>query len=604
MKMMDEKNLLYYQQELSYLQRMGGVFAAKYPKIAKRLNINENLSSDPHVERLLESFAFLTGYLHRDIEDQFPRVSSALLGVLYPIFVNPIPPLSIAHFKPDPKTHPMTTAFHIDKGFSLFAAAEGGQICRFQTCYPINVWPMEVSEIELTPTAHYDFADRVTKLTYFLRIRIKTLKMPIEELGITHLRFYINTIQSQANSIYQLMFEENTGVCVVPDGSKDPHVLPPHSLSPVGFDRKESVIPIPDNAHLAYGLLQEYFAFPQKFMFFEVNNLDFKGAQEYADILIPLSNAKAAENILITPNMFLLSCTPIINLFSKTTEPIRFDHRKIEYPLIADQRRMLTTEIHSIEKVFAASDAEPDVVQLEPYFSYDHASIQDERTRFWHARRVPSLNPDVPSTDMMLSFVDLNFNPDTLPVETVYARVNCTNRLLATTVPSNAVLQSDEKVPTESILCLYQPTDPIYPTSHGQSQWQLISHLSLSFLSLSSDGDSLTALKEILRLYSGSQLKQYEVEINSLLDMKTTHMVKRFGEDAWRGFTKGTGVELTIDEAESYGANSMFLFTAVLSQFFGLYARINSFTELSIKSNRREGVWKKWPAVAGTETFL
>jgi type VI secretion system protein ImpG len=265
---------------------------------------------------------------------------------------------------------------------------------------------------------------------------------------------------------------------------------------------------------------------------------------------------------------------------------------------------MLTTEIHSIEKVFAASDAEPDVVQLEPYFSYDHASIQDERTRFWHARRVPSLNPDVPSTDMMLSFVDLNFNPDTLPVETVYARVNCTNRLLATTVPSNAVLQSDEKVPTESILCLYQPTDPIYPTSHGQSQWQLISHLSLSFLSLSSDGDSLTALKEILRLYSGSQLKQYEVEINSLLDMKTTHMVKRFGEDAWRGFTKGTGVELTIDEAESYGANSMFLFTAVLSQFFGLYARINSFTELSIKSNRREGVWKKWPAVAGTETFL
>ena len=301
--------------------------------------------------------------------------------------------------------------------------------------------------------------------------------------------------------------------------------------------------------------------------------------------------------------MLLLGCTPIINLFTKTTEPIRFDHRKIEYPLIADQRRMLTTEIHSIDKVFAASDEEKDVIQLEPYFSYDHASVSDDRTRFWHGRRIPSLNPDVPSTDMMLSFVDLNFNPNTIPVETVYARVNCTNRLLATTIPSNTVLQSDEKVPAESILCLYQPTAPIYPTSNGQSQWQLISHLSVSFLSLSSDKSSLAALKEILRLYSGSQLGQYETEINSLVDMKTTHMVKRFGKDAWRGFTKGTGIELTIDEGE-YGANSVFLFTAVLSQFFGLYARINSFTELTIKSNRREGVWKKWPVVAGTETFL
>ena len=259
---------------------------------------------------------------------------------------------------------------------------------------------------------------------------------------------------------------------------------------------------------------------------------------------------------------------------------------------------------HSIEKVFAASDAAENVVQIEPYFSYDHASIQDDRTRFWNARRVPSLNPGVPSTDIMLSFVDLNFNPNTLPIETVYARINCTNRLLATTVPSNAELQTDTKVPTERILCLYQPTDPIYPTSNGQSQWQLISHLSLSFLSLSSEQSSLPALKEILRLYSGSQLNQYEAEINSLLSMKTTHIVKRFGEDAWRGFTKGTSIELTIDEAESYGANSIFLFTAVLSKFFGLYARINSFTELSVQSNRREGVWKKWSAVAGTETFL
>ena len=55
--------LPYYQRELSYLRRAGAEFAGKYPKIGQRLELGLDESPDPHVERLIESFAFLAARL-------------------------------------------------------------------------------------------------------------------------------------------------------------------------------------------------------------------------------------------------------------------------------------------------------------------------------------------------------------------------------------------------------------------------------------------------------------------------------------------------------------------------------------------------------------
>ena len=57
--------LLYYERELTYLRRLGAEFAAKYPKVAARLQLEPTKSDDPHVERLLEGVAFLNARLHR-----------------------------------------------------------------------------------------------------------------------------------------------------------------------------------------------------------------------------------------------------------------------------------------------------------------------------------------------------------------------------------------------------------------------------------------------------------------------------------------------------------------------------------------------------------
>jgi len=56
---MADELLTYYEQELSFIRQMGAEFAVQYPKIAARLLLEPNRCEDPHVERLIQSFALL-----------------------------------------------------------------------------------------------------------------------------------------------------------------------------------------------------------------------------------------------------------------------------------------------------------------------------------------------------------------------------------------------------------------------------------------------------------------------------------------------------------------------------------------------------------------
>src|SRR6478736_10311706 len=101
--------LLYYERELDYLRKMAGQFAEKNPKVASRLVLEPTKCEDPHVERLLEAFAFLAARIHLKIDDEFPEITEALLSILYPHFIRPIPSTSIVQFHLDPEQGKMTT---------------------------------------------------------------------------------------------------------------------------------------------------------------------------------------------------------------------------------------------------------------------------------------------------------------------------------------------------------------------------------------------------------------------------------------------------------------------------------------------------------------
>ncbi|MBL8170407.1 MAG: type VI secretion system baseplate subunit TssF [Acidobacteria bacterium] len=594
--------LFHYQNELSYLRKMGSEFAEKYPRIAARLELGADECPDPHVERLLESFAFLTARIQQNIASEFPVLTTGLLDILYPALVTPVPSLAIAQFLVAKQAPKLTTGHLIPKHTPLFTHLVEDVRCRFRTCYPVHLWPLEVKDAGFARPAEFDLPESEQAVQSVLKLRLTVPEgTTLQELSLKRLRFYLHGERELTNELYELLFCNTTSVLLEREGGR--YVpLPPNAILPVGFAPDEEVLPYPAHSHPAFRLVQEYFVFSKKFRFFDVDHLDQRGAASELTLLF-LFDRKPKSFVSVDKETFRLGCTPIINLFPKATEPIRLDQRQSEYRLVADMRRERFTEIHSIAKVSAKTDPKDDTQVYEPYYSFNHAARTRQQKAFWLSRRADTGRKDLPGTDMFLSFVDLDFTPSRPPEQTVYAHTYCTNRNLAEQLPANARLQPEENAPLHGIVCLGKPTSQIYPPLRGATLWRLVSHLSLNHLSLSNGPASRLALQEILRLYSLSDKPYHVQQIEGISELECRRIVGYFGQDAWRGFTRGLEISVTFDENQYVGSGA-FLLATVLNHFLALYAPLNQFTQMVIKSKQREGVWKKWPPVAGDRLML
>jgi type VI secretion system protein ImpG len=615
----DQDNLLrYYNDELTYLRRMGANFGRRYSKIAGRLEQSEEHDADPHVQRLVESFAFLTARIQRQMDAEFSRITTALLGVLYPHLVNPVPPMTIAKFDVDPHQRKMTSAHLIPRDTGLFAQTTDGLPCRFRTCYPVTLWPFEVESAGFQSPDKLDFLNQYPQVATVLRLRLAPRGVSLAEMrpDLKSLRFFLRGNDVLVHALYELLFTRVWRVALLPQSKEPPVFLPDDSILPVGFAPEESVIPYPPHAHPAYCLLQEYFQFPQKFLFFDLANLDRHPAldpnrppdpepdpNERLDILILLTEIPR-QRLVIDRHTFALGCTPVVNLFPKTSEPIRLDHTQLEYRLIPDIRRERTHEIHTIFSISASSNPMEETAHIDPFFSFQHRRDGKEPKAFWHARRTPTGREDLPGTEIYLSFLDLDLNPAQPPSQTVFAHMLCTNRDLTAQLQPRTRLQIENAAPLNDISCLYKPTEPAYPPIEGASLWALISNLSLNYLSLSGGKESLDALREILRLYSFSDAPAAHKQVQGIRQMSARRVVRRIPHDDWRGFCQGTEVTLEFEE-DQYVGSGAFLLGAVLERFFALYASLNSFTELVITRASQPGrEWKRWPPRAGYQPIL
>lgn len=563
-----------FRDELNYLREAGQSFANQHPKLAERLELSREGSADPHVERLIESFAFLTSRIQRRLDSEFPEFTSALLGLLYPNLVNPIPPMTLARIVADPARGKLTSGYNVPRHTKLFAQTTDGLTCRFQTAYPVTLWPLQVVEAEFTNKARFDFLDSDTRIASVLRLRLESRGAAFSDLEIKQLRFHLNGSSHLTGRLYELLFHNCIGITLHDRVTGRAVSIPISNLCAVGFEPDEDVIPYPLQAHPAYRLLQEYFWLPEKFLFFDILGLDRNPSIIDLDILF-LFDIAPRDRLPITRETFALGCTPIVNLFPRTSEPIRIDHTKTEYRLVPDARREQTTEVHSILSVSSSSNPAEESRQLYPLYGTPGADGFQQRA-FWYGRRVLSERADLLGTDVFLSFVDLAFNPSQPPTETAFAHLLCTNRNLASQLQENAMLQTEDPGPISHIHCLRKPTAAGYPPLGGASRWALISNLSLNHLSLSNDAASLETLKKILSLYCLSNSLAVQQQINSLQKMTVCKTTRRMGGSGWQNFRQGLKVRLDIDR-ESSERNTTYLFLAVLEKFLGLHASLNSF---------------------------
>jgi len=410
---------------------------------------------------------------------------------------------------------------------------------------------------------------------------------------------HIHGDASTANLIYETLFSSNKEVKIYSHEGKT--ILSDAKIKPVGFEKEDEVLPYPKNSNYGYRLLQEYFVLPEKLLFFDINNINLEGYNKFCDILIPLKKVLRKE-IQISKNNFLLGCTPIINLFKKISEPIRIDNYKTEYKINPDSLREESTEIFSIESVSPALAREKIPDSIEPYFSFKNKNDSLSKI-FWYSRKEESTRIDVSGQDTMLSLLNINFEPDLPQKRTLYARVICTNRNIAGSMPAGMSLESEAKLNNLKINILKRPTSRI-AAPKGKALWRLISALSLNYLSLGSDEASLEALREIIALFDYENKASTKRQVAGISSLTAKHIARRIGKDNWRGFCRGLEITMEVN-LDSYTKNDGFLLASVLNYFFPLYASINSFTQLKVKTTFDSNeIWKKWEPRTGNRTIL
>jgi type VI secretion system protein ImpG len=190
--------------------------------------------------------------------------------------------------------------------------------------------------------------------------------------------------------------------------------------------------------------------------------------------------------------------------------------------------------------------------------------------------------------------------------EVLNVRATCTNRDLPARLPFGGK-EGDFTVEgtaiSSRVRCVTKPTETVRPPMRRSLQWRLISHLNLNYLSLVSEDGSPEAIQEILHLYNFDDSSVTRKQILGIKNASNKKIVRQIGNRVGTGFVRGINTVLTFDEEEFVGSG-MFLFASVLDRFLGLYASLNSFNQLTIRSLQREEEIKTFPARAGEQTLL
>jgi type VI secretion system protein ImpG len=614
--------LTQYNRELSFIRRLAGLFAQANPGIAEHLHLRQEDKPDPHVERLIQAFAFISGRVRQKLDDEFPEITESLLGVLYPHYLNPIPSMGIVQME-------LASEQDAAEGYRVPAETPAatveqveGEPCRFQTVYPVTLWPIKVESAKLArppfgglgvPETLEGGTERRAAAILRLVLRCVGDGVSFQSMPLDSLRFFLHGESRHACWVYELLLNNTIAISLAGTAhDKHPVSLPPRgALSQVGFESDEGTLPYGPRSFIGYRLLTEYFAFPEKFRFVELsgNRLSDspvslkevmpKSATNELQVFFYLNQAAPDLEQHVTKEVFRLGCTPVVNLYKKSASPIDLTHTEHRYRVVPDVRSPQAHEVYTVDRVTASRDADGQVVEYQPFYSVKHAASNLGQL-FWHASREPSDPGGDGGTEVYLSLVDLAMKPSLAGGWTLHVDTTCLNRDMLSKGKFSGELKITEGAGLVSRVSRLTPfTETHRPAQKHGAIWRLISHLTLNHLSLTDGDEHANALREILKLYDFADRAETQKMISGVKSVKGERVTGRTPDGT---VCRGIEVTLTLDES-CFTANELFLFASVMERFLALYCTVNSFSRLVVKRVHK-GELRRWPPRVGEKVLI
>jgi type VI secretion system protein ImpG len=629
---MDRRLLKHYNDELKFMRDMGSEFARANPKIAARLGIESEQCADPYVERLLEGFAFLAARVHLKIDEEFPKFCQQLIAMVYPDYLAPLPSMAVVQMAPDPGDNSTAEGFVLERGTALRSGLgpEMQTACEYRTAQDLTLFPIDVDQAEYLASraslAHLGIKPG-REAAAGVRIGFKALSgLDLAEIDLDELPLFVGGSGHIPLWLYEEIMNGVCGLSVLTGekGNRRVVSLPPSSLQRMGFGSGEALLNFRERSFEGYRLLREYFAFPERYRFFNISGL--RSALEGCtgrgfEIVIHLSRRKnELENVIDNRN-FLPFCVPVVNIFPKRADRIHINDRDHEFHVVPDRSRPMDFEVYQVLSVTGYGDSAQERQKFLPFYGLSDQGVTSEQAAYYTVQRKPRIassrqkaqgaRSSYLGQEIFLSLVDENEAPYDPEISQLGVSTLCTNRDLPMLMPmgqKGGDFSLETSAPVSAIHCVAGPTrpgpastsgDPGEVTMTGEYAWRIISHLSLNYLSLidQDKADGAAALRELLNLYSNySQIA--ESQINGILSVTARPVTRRLPVPGPISF--GRGLEITVEMEEvAFEKGGMFAFGSVLEEFFSKYVSVNNLTETVVRSDRGIEI-ARWPVRMGT----
>ncbi|WP_329911757.1 type VI secretion system baseplate subunit TssF [Serratia quinivorans] len=568
---MDDLTLRYFDAEMRYLREAGNEFAHAHPDRAAMLNLDKSGVRDPYVERLFEGFAFLMGRLREKLDDDLPELTEGLVSLLWPHYMRTIPSLAIVEFSPDWRS--LRQSECLAEGFSVLSRPVGPHqtACQYRTTRDVPLQPLHLADVRLHTEADGRSA---------IRLRFECAdKVDWSKAGIDKVAIFLNAESPVSSALHLAMTRR---VHAMYARHADTHTERRRFdgwCKPMGFDDNDGLWQKADSAFSGYQLLLEYFSFRPKFMFVELRGLESLGlspASSWFEIDIVLTDAWSSDLPFETEN-FRLHCAPVINLFTLEADPLTLNPLDNEYLLRPLRLQDGCTEIYSVDNIHGAvKHGTPPYV---PFSSFRHRGgmmRHDAPERYYHTR-VRRGASGLYDTWLILGGRSFELDQLSERPESLSMRITGTNGQLPRKELESTLLDrvvKAGKVPVR-VLNVTAPTLPLYPPANDRFHWRVMSHLGSNFLSMM---DNPEVLRGTLALYDWTDDEMNRRRLEAIVAVKHT-LIRRFEQ----GFMlRGVDIEVTLNRDNFAGEGDVNLFGEMLHRFFGLYADIHLFNQLTL----------------------
>lgn len=623
---MESKLLEYYNRELAWLREMGQEFAGRYPKVAGRLGMQGMDVADPYVERLMEGFAFLTSRVQLKMDAEFPRFSQRLLEMIAPNYLAPTPSMAIAELQPDPAKGDLSKGFVVPRGTMMDSQTlkKNGVTCSYTTAHNVTLLPLSISAVELggvpadLPLLRIGLGQSGAVSALRIRLRCDG-PVKLSHLDFDRVEFFLSGPDMQALQLLELLMAHQVGaLALIPGTSTAPLVLPEDALRQEGFESDQALLPDDLRNFDGYRLLQEYFAFPSRFLFFSLKGLRPLLAQSgdatTFDIIILLDKADDQLERVVDKNHLALHCTPVVNLFAKVAERQKLSDSQHEYHLVVDNIRPMDYEIYAVTRIHASVDGQRDDQEFRPFWrsqSQDNGNYgayfslrREQRGLSEHAQRYGTRTGYIGS-EVFASLVDEQHAPWRDDLRYITAEVLCTSRDLPLMLQQEmGKFVLPDSLPVKNPHLRKGPTPPRPALAEGFSTWQLVSQLQMNYLSLmdGEEGQGAAALRQLLGLYTRLAEAPVARQIDGVRKCVLQPVHRRVPEPGPIVFARGVSISLTVDE-QAFSGFSPWLFGSVLERVFARLVAMNSFTEFTLYSQQR-GEVGYWPPRMGKRALI